>query len=109
LTPEQRLHDRATRGEILSAEEQAQLDAWYSALEHDEMQVLFGRGGSSQPEVGSGISSLVQLQQQIDTLLVQIATTTVRIQELSEQNKHLRNEVSKVRRKVAEHIALDVA
>jgi len=36
----QSLHDRATRGEPLSAEEQARLEAWYGRLDREEAQSL---------------------------------------------------------------------
>ncbi len=34
------LHDRATRGHTLTADEQAQLDAWYAAQDVDEAAML---------------------------------------------------------------------
>jgi len=34
------LHDRATRGETLSVEEQRQLDIWYTAQDYAEMAML---------------------------------------------------------------------
>jgi hypothetical protein len=36
----EQLHDRATRGETLSVEEQRQLDRWYTAQDHAEMAML---------------------------------------------------------------------
>ncbi len=36
----QQLHDKLTRGESLSAEEQATLDAWYAAQDEAESHTL---------------------------------------------------------------------
>ena len=38
----QDLHDRATRGEQLSPENQMQLEAWYAAQDRAEMETLSG-------------------------------------------------------------------
>lgn len=36
FSTEQALHDRSTRGEILTFDEQARLDAWYAKLDAAE-------------------------------------------------------------------------
>ena len=36
----ERLHDRATRGEVLTAEEQAQLNEWYAERDRAEAAML---------------------------------------------------------------------
>ena len=57
------LHDRATRGAVLSAEEQAQLDAWYAQLDQEEAALLSG----NRPAPG-----LASLQAQVDAAVARI-------------------------------------
>lgn len=59
-----RLHDRATRGETLTFEEQQQLDAWYADQDAAEMLLLQG------PESSTNMATL---NLQIETILAQLA------------------------------------
>ena len=108
FTLEQLLHDRVTRGEQLTVAEQRQLDAWYTDLERQESQALFGQ---PVPPTLAFLdpTKMEQLQQQIDDLLQQLSATTVRLQEVTDDNKRLRREITVLRTKVAEHIALEAA
>lgn len=81
---EEQLHDRATRGEALSAEEQAQLQAWYARLDREESAAL-SKGGV--PE------NLVTLHTQIEMALDQLTTVTQRIQTLTSENADIRREI----------------
>jgi len=105
LTLEQLLHDRATRGEPLTSVEQTQLDSWYADLERHESQTLFGQ---SDPPTFQSVDQkrIEQLQGQVDTLLEQLSVTTVRLREVSDENKRLRSEIAILRAKVAQHIVL---
>jgi len=84
-TTGQRLHDRANRGEPLSSEERAQLKAWYERLDQEEGIAL-----STAPAPGNN----AVLRGQIDHTLAEIATLTLRIQELTAENATLRREVA---------------
>lgn len=95
----QRLHDRATRGQTLSQDEQAQLDAWYAAQDRAEAAAL-------DLDVTEVTASL---QAQIDTVLTQLAATTGRIQELGKENETLRQEIALVRHQLAERAVLQPA
>ncbi len=88
-----RLHDRATRGEKLSKEEQAQLEAWYAIQDRAEADEL-GLAGL--------METVAALQVQIDSALTQLATVTRRIQELTEENQALRRENAALRRQLAQ-------
>jgi len=79
------LHDKVTRGLTLSAEEQAQLEAWYTEQDQQECAVL-GPMGSSQ--------RLATLHTQVETALAQLLTVTQRIQELTVHNETLRREIA---------------
>ena len=85
------LHDKATRGLVLSAEEQAQLEAWYTEQDQQERAVL-GPMGSSQ--------RLATLHTQVETALAQLLTATQRIQELTVHNETLRREIAVLQRQL---------
>jgi hypothetical protein len=91
-----KLHDRATRGERLTAEEQAQLEAWYAAQDRAEMAQL----GLIEPA-----RDLAALQAQVDLATAQVATISKRIQKLAAANAALRREVSMLRRRLAQQPA----
>jgi hypothetical protein len=108
----QRLHDRATRGGILVDDEKQRLHAWYVELERQEAQVLFGK--PTPPTMAmikntGAEEKLSRLQQDVDTLLLQLHETTARLREVMEQNKHLRSEIAILKTQVAQQIAMDRA
>lgn len=74
----QQLHDKATRGMTLSAQEQVQLAAWYAEQDQQE-SALLGPIGSSQ--------HLAVLHAQVETALAQLLTFTQRMQELTAHNE----------------------
>jgi len=86
------LHDRATRGEPLSAEEQAQLEKWYVLQDNAESKAL----GLTAAE-----KTLTTLQAQVDAALAQLMTVTKRIQEIAAENETLRREITALRRQLA--------
>lgn len=106
FAPEQLLHDRATRGEELLPEEQAQLDAWYAMLEQQEMSALFGNEQPVRTLPSASSEHLALLQQQIDSLLTQLSATMAQIQALSEQNKTLRAEVLVLRNQATQQLVM---
>ena len=85
------LHDRATRGETLTAEEQARLESWYAVQDSAEMKEL---GLAEKEETAS------TLKAQVDAALAQLAAVTQRIQELAAENDALRREIAALRRQV---------
>jgi hypothetical protein len=87
----QQLHDKATRGLALSAEEQSRLEAWYAEQDRQERAVL-GPPGSSQ--------RLATLHTQVETALAQLLTVTQRIQELTVHNETLRREIAVLQRQL---------
>ena len=85
------LRDKATWGLVLSAEEQAHLEAWYTEQDQREHAIL-GPMGSSQ--------RLVTLHTQVETALAQLLTVTQRIQELTVSNETLRREIAGIERQL---------
>lgn len=86
------LHERATRGEQLSAEEQAQLEAWYAVQDEAEAALL---GPGEVREIDS-------LEAQVESAAAQLSSVTARIQQVMAENQALRREVAALRKQLAE-------
>lgn len=80
----QHLHDKATRGVALSAEEQSQLEVWYTEQDQDENALLESTRSSE---------NLTPLHTEVGTVIEQLVTASQRIQELTAQNEALRQEI----------------
>jgi peptidoglycan hydrolase CwlO-like protein len=93
------LHDRATRGETLSAQERASLETWYAAQDRVEMDVL----DLTTPE------TVTILQAQVDSVLEQLETAARRIQELAQENDRLRDEITTLHRRLAQQASIRAA
>lgn len=94
------LHDRATRGETLSAEEQRQLENWYLSQDIAEHQAL---------GLAAGEKALASLQAQIDAALAQLTLTTKHIQEVASENENLRRQIAALRRQLASVLEMQSA
>ena len=79
------LHDRATRGAVLSPDEQAELDAWYDAMDREEAAALVGSRDDE---------SLVVLRAQVRASTRELRAVTKRIEELAAENERLRREIA---------------
>jgi histidinol dehydrogenase len=95
----QQLHDRATRGEALSAQERASLETWYAAQDRVEMDAL----DLTTPE------TVTILQAQVDSVLEQLETAAKRIQELAQENDRLRGEIATLHRRLAQQASVRAA
>lgn len=89
----QQLHDRATKGESLSAEEQMQLEQWYSHLDLLEGEII-NRTAPSDP--------IFKLQEKIDVTLAGLLAVTKRIQEIAAENDCLRREIATLQQQLAQ-------
>ena len=89
----QALHDRATRGEQLSAEEQATLESWYEIQDNLESDILAGT---------TDRRNILKLQTQIETGLAQLRIITQRIQNVAAENEALRQDIVHLRRQLAD-------
>ena len=87
-----RLHDRATQGEQLSAEDQAQLEAWYAAQDRAETDAL------SLAEMATDVTIL---QTQVESATAQLTAISRRIQKTAAENAALRREINMLRRRLA--------
>lgn len=105
ITPEQQLHDRATRGEMLSAQEQQQLEDWYMQQDQKEFEELIHSDDPVQ-SVSALLEANTSLQAQVDTVLDQLNVTTATVKSLSEQNKILRDEVIRLKHEFARQTSI---
>jgi predicted nucleic acid-binding Zn-ribbon protein len=90
------LHDRSTRGEVLSVGEQADLEAWYAREDEAERRLLKASGSSQ---------SLATLQEQVDAALGRVAAVSRRIDELTRENETIRHEISALQQQLARTLA----
>jgi endo-1,4-beta-D-glucanase Y len=74
------LHDRFTRGQLLSAEEMEQLQAWYAENDQEDL----AQAKITEPTTDAAGPT------QVDAVLAQIETATRRIRKLEKQNEALR-------------------
>jgi hypothetical protein len=91
------LHGRAVRGEALSADEQAQLEAWYDEMDRAEMARL---------NLGARTEALESLQAEVDAELTRIIAITKRIQELNEESEALRRQNAALYQQLIERAVL---
>lgn len=79
-----KLHDRATRGQTLTAKERETLEAWYESQDVTEAAILKGTTAPGMPT----------LQSQIDIGLAKLRQITENIQSLSAENERLQQEIT---------------
>jgi hypothetical protein len=92
----QHLHNRATRGEQLTTEEQTALNEWYAQQDQAESLILHG----------SAISGPVSdLKVQVANAATQLAVVTQHISEVIVENQHLRDEVAALQQRLAQQLA----
>ncbi|MCE7989263.1 MAG: hypothetical protein DYG89_49555 [Caldilinea sp. CFX5] len=97
MTPQQELHDRATRGQPLTDTEKAQLAAWYAQQDEVENNLINSVKMPQTTEV---------LQAQIKAALGQVAVMTQRIQDLMRQNEELRREIANLKQQVTRQLTV---
>ena len=85
----QKLHDRATRGEALSAEEQDLLQRWYTHLDQEELAQL---------NIAPVPSQLADLQSRVQQATAQVVVQAQRIEALTAENAQLRQEIVSLQR-----------
>jgi hypothetical protein len=84
---EQKLHDRFTRGEQLTDEELAHLEAWYRAQDHAESALL----AKSYPP-----TNIVMLRAQLETALQQLTLVSQHITNVLTANNALRQDIARL-------------
>lgn len=87
----QLLHDRATRGEELTVEEQVELDQWYADQDDAEATLL---------HVSSSTYENSKLKGQVHETLEQLRVITERIQALSDENDAIHQEIADLQQRI---------
>ncbi len=85
------LHDRATRGMPLSAEDQAQLELWYAQQDQGESDTLTRAAPPG---------DLVKLRNDVDGALAQLQGVTHRVKALAGENETLKQEIATLQRQL---------
>lgn len=89
----QALHDKATRGEQLTPEEQRDLEQWYAQQDKIEADVL---------NIPALDAVDTNLHGQVHATLDQILIVTRQIQELSIENDAIRREIAELQQRLAQ-------
>ncbi len=95
-----KLHERFSRGETLSVEEQKQLENWYARQDTAESKML---------RLTTSEKTVATLQAQVDAALTQLLTVTKRIQEVASENETLRHEIAGLRRQLMQRLGAQPA
>jgi hypothetical protein len=86
------LHDRQTSGEPLTAQEKAQLDAWYAQKDAAEKSML---EATQVP-----LPNLVALQDRVDITIEQLTAGVQRLHQITQENKSLRKEIAEIKQQL---------
>ena len=86
------LHDRETIGELLTAREKAQLEAWYAKKDAEE-KLMFEAAQLPLPD-------LVVLQDKIDRTIEQLTAGVQRLHQITQENKSLRKEIAEIKQQL---------
>jgi len=92
----QKLHDRATRREALTTEEQEQLRLWYAHLDQEETTQL-----SAAPVP----TLLSDLESRVEQVTGQVVVQAQHIELLTAENSRLRQEIAILQRSLSEKLA----
>jgi hypothetical protein len=87
------LHDRETTGELLTAQEKAQLEDWYAQKDAAEKSML---EATQVP-----LPNLVVLQDQVDIAIEQLTAGVQRLHQMTQENKSLRKEIAEIKQQLA--------
>jgi hypothetical protein len=93
----QNLHERLSRGAVLSADERAQLEQWYARQDQEEDAALTRAQASP---------ALDRLRGQVADATAQLQVVAQRIQTLSSENEAVRREIAAVQRQLAQRAAM---
>jgi hypothetical protein len=86
------LHDRETIGEPLTAQEKAQLEAWYAQKDAAEESML---EATQMP-----LPNLVMLQDQVDISIEQLTAGVQRLHQITQENKSLHKEIAEIKQQL---------
>lgn len=94
------LHDKATHGEPLTAEEEIALAAWYARQDQEEDTLLTSSRSSDTAEA---------LQAEIENALTNLQVTAQQVREQLNENEALRRDIAALTRQLAQTKTLQPA
>lgn len=94
------LHDKATRGESLTAEEETKLAAWYARLDQEENALLTSSSHSPAPDA---------LRDEVKKTLLRLEVTAQQVRAQAEENEALRRDIAALTQKLAQTKTLQTA
>lgn len=86
------LHDRETIGEPLTAQEKAQLEAWYVQKDAAEKSML---EAAQVP-----LPNLAVLQDRVDIAIEQLTIGVEQLHQITQENKSLRKEIAEIKQQL---------
>ena len=95
------LHDKATRNEPLTAEEETALAAWYAQQDQIEAAVL---ASSSKPSL-----ALDALRGEVENALMRLQDTAQQVRAQADENEALRRDIAALTQKLAQTKTLQAA
>ena len=87
------LHDRDTLDKPLTAQEQAQLSEWYTAKDAAEAAMFTA--------TQAPLPNLATLETQVDQAIAELALNAQRLQQMTVENKFLREEITGLKQQLA--------
>ena len=84
--------DRETIGEPLTAQEKAELEAWYAQKDAAEKSMI--------QVTHVPLPNLVLLQDQVDIAIEQLSAGVQRLQQITQENKSLREEIAEIKQQL---------
>lgn len=89
-----RLHDRATRGGVLTAAEQAHLEAWYEQQDRGEAALL--------AQTAQSPATIQSLRSEVDEAVARLLALTQRVQGQADENEVLRRDIAALYQRLAQ-------
>ena len=96
-----KLHDKFTRGHVLTQAEKQKLESWYAQKDSSENEQIL--------KTASGYSTVNSLQNAIDETHRQVASLTSRLQTVEQENRNIALENKRLREKLEKQIARQTA
>lgn len=88
------LHDKSTRGKVLTPEESKLLKNWYTKQDNEESKLLLNHDYE--------LATENILNDQIGPILTRIGTAAEQIHKITDENKVLRQNIAKLQRQLEE-------
>ncbi len=89
-----KLHDRETRGKVLTPEEHIQLEAWYAQKDAVETMIL--------DDYSMQLPDLTMLQNHVENAVANLSSSIENLQQITVENQSLREEIMRLKQQLAQ-------